>query len=130
MFESGPGSRSTFEQIRRNSIRCSVNTQREYGTNTRVWLVRNAQSSAKSDTIATIETDGGSQMKKLYLLTALAGVMIPMVAAAQSAFEGTWKFDTNKVDFPKKPDVYVLQNGTYECKTCTPPYKIKADGTD
>jgi hypothetical protein len=69
-------------------------------------------------------------MKKLYFLAALAEVIIPMVAAAQSAFDGTWKFDTNKVDFPKKPDVYVLQNGTYECKTCTPSYKIKADGTD
>ena len=36
----------------------------------------------------------------------------------------------NKVDLPKKPDVYVLQNGMYACKTCVPPYNIKADGTD
>jgi hypothetical protein len=53
-----------------------------------------------------------------------------MPAVAQSAFNGTWKIDMNKVDFSKKPDVFVLQNGMYDCKTCTPPYKIKADGTD
>jgi hypothetical protein len=53
-----------------------------------------------------------------------------MPAVAQSAFNGTWKIDMNKVDFSKKPDVFVLQNGMYDCKTCTPPYKVKADGTD
>jgi len=53
-----------------------------------------------------------------------------MLAAAQSAFDGTWKIDVNKINFPKKPDVFVLQSGMYECKTCTPPYAIKADGTD
>lgn len=69
-------------------------------------------------------------MKKLLLVTALASLLMPVVAAAQSALDGTWKIDMNKVDFPKKPDVFLLQNGTYECKTCTPPYSIKADGTD
>jgi hypothetical protein len=53
-----------------------------------------------------------------------------MPAVAQSAFNGTWKIDMNKVDFSKKPDVFVLQNGMYDCRTCTPPYKVKADGTD
>jgi hypothetical protein len=52
------------------------------------------------------------------------------LAAAQSSFDGTWKIDMNKVDPSKKPDVFLLQNGMYECKTCTPPYKVKADGTD
>jgi hypothetical protein len=61
---------------------------------------------------------------------ALAALLIPTAAAAQSAFDGTWKIDMNNVNFPKKPDVFVLQNGTYECKTCVPPYTIKADGTD
>lgn len=69
-------------------------------------------------------------MRKLILLSALAACGIPMTAAAQSPFDGTWKIDMNKVDFSKKPDVYVLQGGMYECKTCNPPYKIKADGTD
>jgi hypothetical protein len=29
-----------------------------------------------------------------------------MLAAAQSALDGTWKIDMNKVDFPKKPDMW------------------------
>jgi len=69
-------------------------------------------------------------MKKLYFLVALAALLTPRLAAAQSVFDGTWKIDMNKVDFPKKPDVYLLKDGMYECKTCAPPYKIKADGTD
>ena len=68
-------------------------------------------------------------MKKLLLL-ALGALLVPALASAQSALNGTWKIDMNKVDFPKKPDVFVLQNGMYACKTCTPPYDIKADGTD
>jgi hypothetical protein len=36
----------------------------------------------------------------------------------------------NKSQFPKKPDVYLLQGGMYQCKTCAPPYEIKADGQD
>jgi hypothetical protein len=69
-------------------------------------------------------------MKTTFFLVALAAVMLPALAPAQSAFDGTWKIDLNKVDFSKKPDMFLLQNGTYECKTCTPPYTIKADGTD
>ena len=69
-------------------------------------------------------------MKKVFLLAVLAVLLMPTADGAQSVFDGTWKIDTNKVDFSKKPDVYVLQNGTYECKTCVPPYSIKADGTD
>src|SRR5580658_8601552 len=68
-------------------------------------------------------------MKKLLLL-ALGALLVPALASAQSVLNGTWKIDMNKVDFPKKPDVFVLQNGMYACKTCTPPYDIKADGTD
>jgi hypothetical protein len=69
-------------------------------------------------------------MKRLSLFVVLSALLVPTLAAAQSAFDGTWKIDMNKVDFPKKPDVFLLQNGMYACKTCTPPYEIKADGTD
>jgi len=69
-------------------------------------------------------------MKKLFFMVMLGTLLIPTLAMAQSAFDGTWKMDMNKVDFSKKPDVFLLQNGTYECKTCTPPYKVKADGSD
>ena len=60
----------------------------------------------------------------------LGSLLLPSIAASQSAFDGTWKVDMNKVDFPKKPDVYLLQNGMYECKTCVPVINVKADGQD
>jgi len=69
-------------------------------------------------------------MKKVGFMIALGALLIPALAMAQSALDGTWKIDMNKVDFPKEPDIFLLQNGVYECKTCTPPYKIKADGSD
>jgi hypothetical protein len=69
-------------------------------------------------------------MKRLFLLFLPAALLMPMPAAAQNAFNGTWKIDMNKVDFPRKPDVILLQGGMYTCKTCAPPYEIKADGTD
>src|ERR1039458_8666603 len=68
-------------------------------------------------------------MKKLFLLAAITALGTPVLAMAQSAFDGTWKIDMNKVDFPKKPDIFLLQGGMYTCKTCAPPYTIKADGT-
>jgi glucose dehydrogenase len=70
-------------------------------------------------------------MKKLILFFPFALVVLsPMLASAQSQFDGTWKFNMNNIEFSKKPDVFLLQNGTYECKTCAPPYTVKADGTD
>lgn len=69
-------------------------------------------------------------MKTLCFVVAFAALWMPMPAAAQSAFDGTWKMDLNKADFPKEPDVFTLRDGMYACKTCTPPYEIKADGTD
>lgn len=57
-------------------------------------------------------------------------LMSPLLASGQSPFAGTWKVDMNKVDFSRKPDVYVLQNGMYQCKTCVPPIDVKADGQD
>lgn len=69
-------------------------------------------------------------MKRIIFLGAFAGLLIPIPTLGQSAFDGTWKVDMNKVDFSKKPDVFLLQNGMYSCKTCAPPYTIKADGTD
>lgn len=69
-------------------------------------------------------------MKKVVIRGLLCLLLVPVFAMAQNAFDGTWKVDLNKVDFPKKPDEYLLQNGVYECKTCVPPVKVKADGSD
>lgn len=69
-------------------------------------------------------------MKRILFLAMFGLFLTPAFAAAQSAFDGTWKVNMNKVDFPKKPTEYSLQNGMYECKTCVPPVEIKADGMD
>jgi hypothetical protein len=49
---------------------------------------------------------------------------------AQNPLEGTWTVDMSSVQFPAKPDVLVVQNGTYQCKSCVPPINLKADGSD
>lgn len=69
-------------------------------------------------------------MRKLLWTGLMVSLFMPGLATAQSAFDGTWKVDMNNVELPKKPDVYLLQNGMYECKTCAPPIKVKADGQD
>ncbi len=69
-------------------------------------------------------------MKKLILVSVLGVVSIPGMARAQSAFDGTWKVDLASATPSDKPDVFILQGGMYECKTCNPPFKVKADGTD
>ena len=63
-------------------------------------------------------------MKKLLFVL----LLVPVLAWAQSPFDGTWKVDLSKAKLPKKPDVYLLQNGMYECKTCVPALSVKADG--
>jgi hypothetical protein len=69
-------------------------------------------------------------MKKRHVAGLLAALLVPVCAMAQSAFDGTWKIDVSKVQMSMKPDVYLLQNGKYDCRTCAPPFSIKADGSD
>lgn len=69
-------------------------------------------------------------MRKLFFLAALAILPMPGPAQAQSAFNGTWKIDLSKTGFSTKPYAYLLMDGVYDCKDCTPPYKVKADGAD
>jgi hypothetical protein len=53
-----------------------------------------------------------------------------VTTASAGDINGTWKADVNSVQFDMKPDEYLLQNGTYSCKSCTPPYTVAADGAD
>ena len=63
-------------------------------------------------------------MKKLLFVL----LLVPVLGWAQSPFDGTWKVDLSKSKLPKKPDEYLLKDGMYECKTCKPEVKVKADG--
>lgn len=69
-------------------------------------------------------------MKKVFFPLVLAALVAPSILAAQSPFDGTWKIEMSKVNFPNDADTYDLLNGTYQCMTCVPPYTINADGSD
>jgi hypothetical protein len=74
--------------------------------------------------------DGEETMKKLLWFVLLLALLTPGLAMAQNAFDGTWKLEIKTAKFPKKPDVYLLQDGMYHCKTCVPAIVVKADGQD
>jgi hypothetical protein len=69
-------------------------------------------------------------MRKICFIAALGILLLPALASAQSLIDGTWKTNMNNVDWSKKPDVYELKDGMYSCNTCTPPFTVKADGSD
>jgi len=48
-------------------------------------------------------------------------------AFSQSAFQGTWRLNTQTAEF-KGPDKYLLQDGIWHCDSCSPKQNIKADG--
>lgn len=60
----------------------------------------------------------------------LALMSLPPLCVAQSVFYGTWRPDPQIYGPTHKPDVIELAGGVYDCRSCTPPYKIKADGRD
>lgn len=48
--------------------------------------------------------------------------------AGTEPLNGTWKADLASVRIDEKPSVYLLKDGTYTCRTCTPPLTLAADG--
>ena len=75
-----------------------------------------------------LEKLGGPRMRPV-LCCVLLFSWLPLVQA-QSPFDGTWKIDLAESQPPTKPEVYLLQDGTYRCTTCDPPLDIRADGRD
>jgi hypothetical protein len=69
-------------------------------------------------------------MTKFYARMLGVILMSPVLAVAQSTLDGTWKIDLGQAQLSKKPDIYLLQHGVYECKSCVPPIRVKADGTE
>src|ERR1035441_2650251 len=74
--------------------------------------------------------DGGRAMKNTRWFLLIASLLMPAMAMAQSVFDGTWKVDLKTAKFPTKPDVYLLQDGMYHCKTCVPSVDVKADRSE
>ena len=67
-------------------------------------------------------------MKKSFQIALTVALLAPVIASAQSALDGTWKIDLAKAQLSDKPDIYLLVSGTYQCKTCVPAIRVKADG--
>jgi hypothetical protein len=64
------------------------------------------------------------------VVSLMVTLLVPAMAMAQSSFDGTWKGDLKATKYPEKPDVLLLQDGMYHCKTCVPPVNVKANGQD
>ncbi|HEV2396374.1 MAG TPA: hypothetical protein VGS27_05515 [Candidatus Sulfotelmatobacter sp.] len=60
----------------------------------------------------------------------IAFLLWPVALAAQGPFDGTWVAKLDTIQFPQQPENYLLQNDDYECSTCVPKVKVKADGKD
>jgi hypothetical protein len=69
-------------------------------------------------------------MKTVGALVFLELLGLAPAAMSQSVFNGTWRPDPQVFSPTSKPDVIELANGVYECRSCSPPYKIKVDGHD
>jgi hypothetical protein len=57
-------------------------------------------------------------------------LLVPAAALAASAFDGTWKTRMDSFKITGKPDVFQIVDGVYDCSSCAPEIKVKADGTD
>jgi hypothetical protein len=69
-------------------------------------------------------------MRNLLVVGLLLALVMPTLALGQSDFDGTWKIDLIKSQLPTTSQVFLLQNGTYQCKSCVPIINVKADGQD
>lgn len=69
-------------------------------------------------------------MKRIVLFAASAWMLSPILAQADSPFDGTWKADLATAELPSKPDVLLLKDGIFHCDSCVPPIIVKADGQD
>jgi hypothetical protein len=69
-------------------------------------------------------------MKTFMSLAFFGSLILSPLGMAQSVLDGKWKADLDKDQYSDKVDVRELTHGIYECRTCDPAYKIKADGRD
>src|ERR1700688_3293997 len=72
----------------------------------------------------------GNEMRNFVAAAVLCAAFVPVHAMAASPLDGTWKQDIASIKMSQKPDAYVLMDGMFTCKTCVPPYTVKADGSD
>lgn len=69
-------------------------------------------------------------MRKVSAFSFVGLMIISPLCMAQSVFNGTWRPDPQIFSPTRQPDDVELAHGVYACKTCEPPYTVKADGHD
>lgn len=69
-------------------------------------------------------------MKKLLYAVSVFALLMPTMALAQSAFNGTWKTDPGSIHDTGKPIVITLKDDMFHCSCSNPPYTVKTDGED
>ena len=57
-------------------------------------------------------------------------LLAPVLAFAQSPFDGTWVGKIDSAQLSKRPEVFSLHQGMYSCSTCIPKINVKADGQE
>ncbi|HXL98489.1 MAG TPA: hypothetical protein VN932_01060 [Rhizomicrobium sp.] len=65
-------------------------------------------------------------MRAILLAACFAMVSAPVLAAGP--FDGTWKINVGTAPPPDKPNVFLLQDGRYSCRSCAPTFTVPADG--
>jgi GH15 family glucan-1,4-alpha-glucosidase len=54
----------------------------------------------------------------------------PASSFAQSPFDGTWRTNLDQSKLSPKPVVFAVNQGMYDCSSCSPKIHVKADGQD
>jgi hypothetical protein len=67
---------------------------------------------------------------KMLIPALLSLASLPALAAMSSPLDGTWVLDAGSAKLPDRPDVYLLDKGHYDCKSCIPAISAAADGMD
>jgi len=57
-------------------------------------------------------------------------MLVPGLALASSAFDGTWTLRPDSAKTTGKADQFQVLEGVYSCSSCVPEIKVKADGND
>jgi hypothetical protein len=63
-------------------------------------------------------------------LVAAVILLFPTMLFAQSPFDGTWKTNLDASKPSPEAIVFSVNNGMYDCASCVPTVRVKADGSD
>lgn len=65
---------------------------------------------------------------RVWVLILAAASASASMAKTGPSFTGRWLADLSTQKLPEHPDVYLVADGRYECRSCSPPRSYAADG--